>query len=57
MFEIGERNIDEDMAGKVVNVFVDKEFEDGVCITNFEVTFDEEPDNIYFEAGALVLAK
>ncbi|PEX92935.1 hypothetical protein [Bacillus cereus] len=55
--EIGEHNIDEGTIGKIVNVFVDEEFADGVCVTNFEVTFDEEPDNIYFEAGALILAE
>ncbi|MGE7869528.1 hypothetical protein ACQKNO_25850 [Bacillus paramycoides] len=55
--EIGEHNIDDGTVGEVVNVFVDEEFEYGVCITNFEVTFDEEPDNIYFEEGALILAE
>ncbi|MEC2869952.1 hypothetical protein ACIQHV_11155 [Bacillus bombysepticus] len=48
--EIGKHEIDEGKIGKVVNVFVDEEFEDEIRITNFEVVFDEE-------AEALTLAE
>lgn len=34
--EIGEHNIDDGTVGEVVNVFVDEEFEYGVCITNLK---------------------
>ncbi|HHB1900361.1 TPA: hypothetical protein ACOQ5I_006041 [Bacillus cereus] len=55
--EIGKHEIDEGTIGKVVNVFVDEEFEDEIRITNFEVVFDKEPYNIYFEAEALTLVE